>query len=232
MLVWLVPLVVFVVLLMYCGFPVLWTRVLHQSSYRSLCAPDRVALTFDDGPHPVYTPKLLDVLAHLEVKATFFVVAERAMRHPDIIERMKAEGHEVQVHANRHLFVPFLDPWSTAEQCLGARAALRRRFSVRADVYRPTWGACNLATLFYLRKSGIKMCLWTIMVGDWHRTDPSELTRRVVSRIHDGAVIVLHDADSFGAEEGAPQHVIEAMPTMVSKIREKGYTFSLVSEWL
>jgi peptidoglycan/xylan/chitin deacetylase (PgdA/CDA1 family) len=230
---WLLALLVFLVLVVYCGLPVLWTRIFHLKAYRRLRDPKRVALTFDDGPHPVYTPKLLDALAEQQVKATFFIVVQRALKCPDIVKRMKDEGHEVQIHGDRHYFVPFLPPRATAHQCIGAQMAIERKFGIRSDVYRPPWGACNLATLMLMRRAGLRMCLWTIMVGDWRRTDPSTLVRRVVDRLHGGAIIVLHDSDvSFGAEEGAPEHVIEAMPDMIRSIRSRGYEFSLVSEWL
>lgn len=230
---WLVALIVFAVLLVYCGVPVLWTRVLHLSSRRLTNRPGWVALTFDDGPHPEYTPKLLDVLRSCGVRATFFVIVEHALKYPEIVERMKAEGHEVQVHGERHLFVPFLHPGSTYRQCVGAGQILQQRFGVRANIYRPTWGACNLATLFYLPRHGMKMLLWSVMVGDWRRTDPGELVRRVTNKLSDRAVIVLHDSDwSYGAEKGAPLHVIAAIPLIAQAVRERGCEFVLASECL
>ncbi|GLG00202.1 polysaccharide deacetylase familiy protein [Alicyclobacillus hesperidum subsp. aegles] len=228
---WLIGLIVFCILVAYCGVPVLWTRVFHLSSRRYTNKPGKVALTFDDGPHPEYTPQLLDVLKSCGVRATFFVIVDHALKYPEIVERMKAEGHEVQVHGERHLFVPFLHPVLTYRQSIGASRILQQRFGVLANVYRPTWGACNLATLFFLPRHDMHMLLWSVMVGDWRRTEPGELVRRVSDKLSDRAVIVLHDSDwSYGAERGAPLQVIAAIPEIVQAVRERGCDFALASE--
>ncbi|WP_367306982.1 polysaccharide deacetylase family protein [Alicyclobacillus acidocaldarius] len=227
---WLVA-VVLAVLVVYAGLPFVWTRGLGRSCIRRTPKPGCVALTFDDGPHPVYTPRLLDALREAGARATFFVIAEHALRHPEIVERMLAEGHEVQVHGYRHWFVPLLPPGLTARQCVGARDILAQRFGIDPRVYRPTWGACNLATLVMLRRSRMSMLLWSVMVGDWRRTPPEELARRILAKLDARSVIVLHDSDeSPGAERGAPESVIAAIPAVVEEVRRRGYTFVLASE--
>ena len=118
---WTVAVVVFAVLVVYAGLPFVWTRGLGLSCVRRTPKPGTVALTFDDGPHPEYTPRLLDALRAAGARATFFVIAEHALQYPEIVERMLAEGHEVQVHGDRHWFVPLLPPRLTVRQCLGAQ---------------------------------------------------------------------------------------------------------------
>lgn len=223
--------VVVLIVAVYSGIPVLWTRTLHRSSRRYTNAAGRVALTFDDGPHPVYTPKLLDVLKEKNTKATFFVIVKKALQYPQVIERMLLEGHEVQVHGYRHHFVPFLHPRATANQCLGAKRALHNRFEVESTVYRPPWGACNLVTLWLLKRHRITMCLWSVMVGDWRKTDPTLLVQKISARLTNRSIIVLHDSDdTFGAEATAPENVIAAMHDIIDIIRGRGYDFVPISE--
>lgn len=228
---WFIGVTIFVVLVAYCGFPVMWTRMFRLSSRHLTRLDGRVALTFDDGPHPVYTPKLLDVLRQVGATATFFVIVHKALEYPEIVERMIAEGHEVQVHGYRHHFVPFLHPWATARQCIGAQRALSTRFKVRSMVYRPPWGACNIVTLWLLRRHGITMCLWSVMVGDWRRTEPEVLVRRIGAKLTNQGIIVLHDSDeTYGAQTESPCNVITAIPSIVALVRQRGYEFVRISE--
>ncbi|SFU86925.1 polysaccharide deacetylase family protein [Alicyclobacillus macrosporangiidus] len=224
---WLVVLVVAAVALGYAVMPNIWTRVFKRTALRRVpAAGRRVALTFDDGPDPKYTPRLLDVLAQCGVRATFFVIAEKAMRHAEIVERMIREGHEVAVHGMRHVLVPVLPPRSAWEQVFTAAEKLRERFGLSIRWYRPTWGLCNLPALWWTRggRRGLRMVTWSIMVGDWRRTAPGVLRSRILRRLHPGAILVLHDSDeTWGSEAGAPERVIELMPELTEALAARGY---------
>ncbi|WAH38798.1 polysaccharide deacetylase family protein [Alicyclobacillus dauci] len=228
---WMLAVAIMLILFIYSGWPVIWTRVFHRSCIRLTNRPNSVSLTFDDGPDPAYTPRLLDVLKEHNVHASFFVLARKAREHPEIIKRMLDEGHDVQIHGFQHWFVPLLHPVATYEQCLGAAKALSARFGTVPLVYRPTWGACNLITLLIMRFSRMRLCTWSVMVGDWRRTEPTELVRRIEKKLGDGSIIVLHDSnDTFGAEDGAADRVILAIPAIVDLVRRKGYHFIRISE--
>lgn len=222
-----------VVVFSYSVFPVLWTRTIRKASFYKTGRSGTVSLTFDDGPNPHYTPRLLDVLHDCGVRATFFVLMEQANRYPDIVERMLREGHDVQVHGFKHWFVPILPPFVTRTQCIEAKHALEARFNTHCLVYRPTWGACNLATLWWLHKAGMKLCTWSVMVGDWRRLEAQELILRIEKKICDEAIIVLHDSDwTPGAEHEAPEAVIQAIPTLVQKIQARGLQLVRISDCL
>ncbi|MFD1673204.1 polysaccharide deacetylase family protein [Alicyclobacillus fodiniaquatilis] len=228
---WIIAGLIVLMLLCYCVAPVIWTRTFRKSCIYQTNQSGTVSLTFDDGPHPVYTPQLLDVLNALNVKATFFVLSHRAKQHPALIERMIYEGHDVEVHGHRHWFVPLLHPSATYRQCIGASRALISAFDIDSRVYRPTWGACNLATLLFIRVHRMRLCTWSVMVGDWRKTAPAELVDRIAKKLTDGAIIVLHDSDhTLGAEHGAPKEVIAAIPAIVQLVRAQGYQFVTISE--
>ncbi|MCL6593673.1 MAG: polysaccharide deacetylase family protein, partial [Alicyclobacillus sp.] len=201
--------------LVYALLPNIWTRVLGRGGVRLLPGRPVVYLTFDDGPDPRYTGRLLDALAASRVPATFFVLSDKALRHPALVERMRAEGHSVQVHGQRHWLVPVLGPVLTARQLLGAATQLRQRFGLQTCWYRPTWGLCNAVTLALLPRSGHRLVLWSVMVGDWRRTPAAVLLARIAERLQPGGIIVLHDSDeTFGAEAGAPESVIQLIPLL------------------
>lgn len=219
--------------MLYVGLPNLLVRVLRIGVlWRGPVEDKVVALTFDDGPDPRYTPRLLDVLDGAGVRATFFVIAEKAARQPEIIRRMLAAGHDVQVHGYRHLPVPLLSPGRTVEQVRGSARLLERQFGIRTRLYRPTWGLLNLVTLVSAACRSHRLVTWSIMVGDWRVTPPAVLQERIVGRMHPGAMIVLHDSDeTWGAQPGAPDSVIAMLPELIAGLHRDGYRFQTVSEW-
>lgn len=214
--------------LFYSVVPNLLTRVFHLSVMTRLGDKRLVALTFDDGPDPAYTPQLLDALSHHQIKATFFVLAEKAVRNPDIIQRMIRDGHEIQIHGYSHLLVPFLFPGAAIKQVRFSAEELKKRFGLHASYYRPTWGLLNLPSfLFVLTRSQYRLVIWSIMVGDWRNVAASELLERIRVRLHPGAILVLHDSDvTFGAQEGSPNQVIQLIPDLARLVRTEGYQFS------
>jgi peptidoglycan/xylan/chitin deacetylase (PgdA/CDA1 family) len=219
------------VLVVYSLIPNLLVRCLRLWAIRR--GPERreLALTFDDGPDPRYTGRLLDALRAADIRATFFVIGRKALENPELIRRMRAEGHQVEVHGWTHSFVPLLPPWRTIRQFRATAAALEREFGLHTRFYRPTWGACNLVTLLTLFPRH-RLVTWSIMVGDWRVQGEERLLQRILRRLHPGAVLVLHDSDeTFGAERKAPEQVIALIPRLAERVREAGYSFRTLDEW-
>ncbi|GGJ09924.1 hypothetical protein GCM10010885_18820 [Alicyclobacillus cellulosilyticus] len=217
---------------LYSVLPNLVTRVARRGvMWRGPDAAE-VALTFDDGPDPRYTPRVLDGLRAAGIRATFFVLADKALRHPDLIQRMMQDGHQVEVHGFTHALVPCLGPLASARQAAGAADALAARFNLRPRFYRPTWGLCNAASLVWARRRRLRVVTWSVMVGDWRGVPADELAARVLRRLHPGAVIVLHDSDeTLGARRGAPEQVIRMLPQLAARVRAQGYRFVRLDDW-
>jgi peptidoglycan-N-acetylglucosamine deacetylase len=221
-----------VLFVIYSILPNVFVRVFHWHCVWRGPATRSVALTFDDGPDPHYTPRVLDVLKDAGVKATFFVIAEKALKYPNIIHRMMREGHEIQVHGYTHACVPLLLPSRSRKQLRDSAQALHQVFGIRTSLYRPTWGLCNWVVLAWLHKTKHKLVTWSVIVGDWRKTTWETLMNRILRKLHPGAIIVLHDSDeTFGSEHGAPNAVIEMLPKLIEHLRSQGYDFSKVSDW-
>ena len=220
--------VMIVFFIIYSVVPNIFTRMFHVFVLYRLREASNFALTFDDGPDTKYTPRLLDTLREESIQATFFVVAEKALKYPDIVRRMMDEGHQVEVHGFTHSFVPLLFPRRAIYQLRGSSAALEHTFSLRTRFYRPTWGMLNFASLLYaLFTKTHRMVTWSIMVGDWRSVPEEELLRRIGSKLHPGAIAVLHDSDeSFGAEAGSPENVVALIPKLAELVRGRGYEFT------
>ncbi|RIV24674.1 polysaccharide deacetylase family protein [Alicyclobacillaceae bacterium I2511] len=218
----------------YSVWPSVRTRVFHKGVlYRGSAQLNAVALTFDDGPDPHYTPQLLDALKFAGIPATFFVIAEKALNHPEIVERMLAEGHDVAIHGYRHWFVPVLPPRASIRQVKAASQALTHRFGTHPILYRPTWGAHNLAVEWSGVLQDTQLVTWSVMVGDWRVTPAAELLTRIRRKWHPGAILVLHDSDeTWGAQRGAPNEVIQLIPMLALAVRQQGWEFQLLKSWL
>ena len=150
-----------------------------------------IALTFDDGPDPEWTPRVLDALAAHGMRATFFLVGERAERHPELVERILAEGHEAGSHSWDHPSLPELAPAAAAEQIARTRAVLGSR---DAGLLRPPYGHQSLATWRLARAEGYRVVMWSIAAGDWRSDDGATLASRILAEAAPGAIVLLHDS--------------------------------------
>jgi peptidoglycan/xylan/chitin deacetylase (PgdA/CDA1 family) len=224
---------IFLIVVFFCYsiLPNLLTRLFSLGVVRRTTTPGTVALTFDDGPDEKYTFRLLDALGEANIKATFFVIGEKALKYPAIIRRMIAEGHEIQVHGYTHSFVPLLLPLSSTRNFHLTRKMLLKEFGVRTTFYRPTWGLCNAAVLLDALQKQYRLVTWSVMVGDWRKTSSENLLSRIEQRLHPGAIIVLHDSDeTLGAEPGTPDSVIDLIPHLATRVQSQGYTFEVLSQ--
>jgi peptidoglycan/xylan/chitin deacetylase (PgdA/CDA1 family) len=173
----------------------------------------RVAITFDDGPGPD-TAAILDVLKAEGVRATFFVVAERAVRHPELVRRMVAEGHEVGLHGWHHQSAWGKTPWGMAREILVGRALVGHVSGRPPRLYRPPWGHHNLVTWVLPGWLGMRRVLWSIAPDDW-RADrsPERIRRHVRQFLNPGAIVVLHDAG------GDRRRTVAALPGIIADAR-------------
>ncbi len=172
-------------------------------------AEQAVALTFDDGPDPESTPQVLDALARLGMKATFFVIGARAARHPELIARIAAEGHEIGNHSWDHPSLPEIPPAAAAAQIARAKATLAKATLAKAALapagqalLRPPYGHQTLATHRLARRAGYRVVMWSLAAADWGGADAPTLAARVIAGAGPGAIVLLHDSlYSFDAPE-------------------------------
>ena len=179
-----------------------------------------LALTFDDGPDPQTTPAVLDALAAVGARATFFVLVRQAEAHPELIARMQEEGHQIELHALKHVHPWLRSPWGALLDVPRGAARLARVTGVRPHLHRPPHGAYRLATLLGQRWAGLQGAHWSVEARDWHPASTSQtVTQRVLALAHPGAVIVMHDAGP-GAVNTVP-----ALPGLLAELTLRGYTF-------
>lgn len=189
----------------------------------------QVALTFDDGPDDAATPRLLKLLAARDVRATFFLIGERAERHPDLVRAISAAGHEIGNHTWRHRNAWILPPGTAAREITEGARILGDILGQIPWLYRPPWGIVNAASLATARRLGLVTVLWSIQHEGLRPRAPAAQLRHVAERLHDGAIVDLHDAPGL---PGAPERLLAVMPNLLDVLEARGYTAVPVGELL
>ena len=200
---------------------------------RSLRAPLGIAdrtldgrgygLTFDDGPHREGTPAVLEALAARGVRATFFLVGEQVARSPSLAEEIVAAGHGIGLHCDRHRNQLRLGPRAVREDILRAAARIEETTGRPIERYRPPYGIFNAAALALVRRNGWRPLLWTHWGRDWEaRATPESIAAKLVGgAVAEGSVLLLHDADDYGAE-GSWRRTVAALPRVLAELEERG----------
>jgi peptidoglycan/xylan/chitin deacetylase (PgdA/CDA1 family) len=189
----------------------------------------RLALTFDDGPDPEWTPRLLDALGAAGVQATFFLIGERAARSPTLVRRMAAEGHEIANHSWSHRSLWLCGPRATAEEIRRAHERLADLAGAPPRHFRPPWGMVNAAMFTALRRVDERCVFWSIQPEGRRPTPAADQVSYVLARAHAGAIVDLHDAEGT---PGAPARLLAALPALLAGLRERGYALTRVADLL
>ena len=187
----------------------------------------RLALTFDDGPDPVWTPRVLDALGNAGVRGTFFLVGERAERAPALVRRLAAEGHEIGNHSWSHRSLWLCGPRATAHEIGRAHDRLAALTGAPPRHFRPPWGMVNAAMFPTLRRLGERCVFWSIQPEGQRPVPAERQVADVLRRAHAGAIVDLHDAEGTPA---APARLLQALPALLAGLRERGYAFTTVAE--
>lgn len=182
-----------------------------------------VALTFDDGPDPVFTPQILDVLEAHGARATFFVLGERANRYPDLIRRMHREGHTVGTHTQNHrVRFHFGSAAYVQREIEEAVATVTSILNVRPRLFRPPQG---LRTPFFVsgwrRTSGLTCVTWSVRGLDSLPTTARAIVSRIENHLEPGAIVTLHDGTGLGGGHDR-EPTLEALAAILSECQTRG----------
>ncbi|KKB44211.1 polysaccharide deacetylase family protein [Bacillus thermotolerans] len=226
----LIALIALAMIFIYTVGATAFIRLTGIGIYKRGGTENKIALTFDDGPDPFYTPLLLELLERHRVKATFFVVGTKARAHPAIIQDIHKRGHVIGIHNDQHISNWLLPPLLFKKQLRKAQAAILEITGVAPLYYRPPWGHFNLFTLIASRR--LHIIMWTAIPGDWKEdVDPSRLAHLLKQARSKGAVITLHDSGTtFGADKHAPKNTLQALELFLSDKSSSNYSFVTVHD--
>lgn len=183
----------------------------------------QVCLTFDDGPHPEHTPRLLDELDRLGVKATFFVVGQEADRHPSVVRRIVASGHRLGNHTWSHRLGPELNRDEFLVEVARTRAALRDLTGADVTLFRPPHGKATVPQLARLWRMGHTVVLWNNDPKDYARQSGADLAAALMQTPPQaGDIVLMHDNRPYAAQ---------ALPDFMADLSRRQLTAGLVGDW-
>ncbi|MFT5466670.1 MAG: peptidoglycan/xylan/chitin deacetylase (PgdA/CDA1 family) [Verrucomicrobiales bacterium] len=181
-----------------------------------------IAMTFDDGPHPTNTPRLLDMLKQRNIRATFFVVGPNSKNHPGILRRMVAEGHEIANHTWTHGDMTKVSQAAVRKELNDSRDAIVAATGIAPKLWRPPYGAVNSNLKNWIKQEyGYPTIMWSVDPMDWKRPGASVVADRLVSGTGNGGILLAHDIH---------KPTIDAMPSALDRLMAKGYKFVTVSQ--
>lgn len=188
------------------------------SSQDETAAPKRIALTFDDGPHPKYTPKLLDGLKERNVKATFFVIGQSAANYPDILKRITEEGHLLGNHTYSHVQLSCIPVNTAISEINQTNDVIVNATGVFPSYIRPPYGSMPKSLK---SETDLIPVLWTVDPRDWSVLNTDSVVKHVVKNAKDGDIILLHDIFETS---------VDAALIIIDELSKEGFVFVTVDE--
>ena len=184
----------------------------------------KIALTFDDGPHPRYTPQILDILDEFGIKATFFVIGINAVNYPDTAMEIMRRGHEIGNHTYTHPHVSGVDSDSLKKEIEECESVIYELTDYKTKLFRPPEGMIDTDVRNVIHCLDYKVILWDVDTRDWAQTPAEKIAEKVVSNVSSGDIILMHDYVSYNSPTP------EALRIFIPKLLSMGYKFVVVSE--
>lgn len=184
----------------------------------------KIALTFDDGPHPKYTAEILSVLEQYHARATFFVVGANAQAHPQLLQRAQALGCEIGNHTMDHTALCSMDLAHLRGEVLGCEQVIGRILESRPLWFRPPQGYCTAQISALADALDYRVALWRIDTEDWRHRSADAICDTVLSQIECGDIVLLHDFI------GGESHTVQAVERLVPALQARGFSLVTLSE--
>jgi peptidoglycan/xylan/chitin deacetylase (PgdA/CDA1 family) len=199
--------------------------------YRVKSAGKKIALTFDDGPSPKWTPLILDELKKCGIKATFFMVGYHARLYPDVARRVAREGHTIGNHGYAHSVMFYYTPAEIEEEIKYTEHVIREITGVNTKLFRPPKAWLRHSLKETIKSLGYKVVLWSLNSKDWVRFDHKQIVKFIAERVHNGDILLFHDSGNVFSKEGGDRtQTVRAIPLLVKTLKEKGYEFVSAEE--
>lgn len=197
----------------------------EQPPFRSIgsgpAGEKRIALTFDDGPDPVITPKVLAELRAHGVKATFFVLGERVRLHPEILQAIVADGHEIGNHTYSHRHLSRVSNEEIEDEIVRTQVLIKAATGVNPILFRPPYGTLRPDSRTVLAKLNLTSILWSVDPKDWSIREEGKMYDDLIAHVHNGSIVLCHDIHHA---------IVDALPRILDTLLAEGYQFTTVSD--
>lgn len=195
-----------------------WLRMLYPNRTWSLPVDEKILyLSFDDGPHPTITPRVLVLLKQYNAKATFFCVGNNVEKYPAVFNSIQAEGHSLGNHSFHHL-----NGWKSDNQIYIDDVKKADRL-IHSNLFRPPYGRLKFSQASALLQMGYELIMWTVLSADYDRNITREqCAMRVIKNITPGTIVLFHDS------EKAEERMLYALEELLNDATKKGYQFKAI----
>jgi peptidoglycan-N-acetylglucosamine deacetylase len=190
-----------------------------------------VALTFDDGPNPPYTLQVLDILDKYDVEATFFLIGKNVEAHPEVAREIVERGHQIGNHSFTHPDLLKLSGAQIAQEIDTTTKIIETETGVRPKIFRPPHGFRDPIVLAKAKERNLTVVEWSVMARDWKNPGAEVIADRIVKKIHNGAIILLHDGDGI-VKGGDRSQSVAATEIVIQRLQRDGYRFVRIDELL
>lgn len=182
-----------------------------------------VALTFDDGPHPKVTPKILKTLKEYDAKATFFMLGIQVEYYPDMAKKVAEAGHEIGNHSFGHPNLANRSPSEVRKQIIESSNRIEAATGRKPTLFRPPYGAINESVKKFTKEQKTPIILWSVDSLDWKTRNAKAVTKEVMRNVRPGSIVLMHDIHRSTAD---------ALPQILKSLQKQGYQFVTVSQLL
>lgn len=220
-------LIVLLSLTLVCGLPLarlapsLDAHFLAGTLGQAFASSSRpIYLTFDDGPNPIWTPRVLEILRRKHVHATFFVLGYEAVKYPAIIRQIHRDGHEIGNHGYYHTFIVNKSRAWVMSDVLRTDKAVASISGTKPQYFRPPGGILSLSDVGLISHIGHPIAMWTVDTNDWKAKNKASIVAAVRKNVKPGAIILLHDGISTTS-----RYTVQALPAIIDNLRNRGYSF-------
>ncbi|MEH7415839.1 polysaccharide deacetylase family protein [Neobacillus drentensis] len=191
-----------------------------------------VAITFDDGPHPIFTPQILDLLAKYNARATFFVAGNKVVRFPDVLKREVEEGHEIANHTFSHIYGYHITSSKLLSELKETDQVIQKYTGIKPSLYRPVGGFYNddIINTALKNKKEVVLWSWDQDSRDWTNPPAGQMCSYIIKGVKPGNIILFHDW--HGSEFSKACSTVTALETILNYLNKNGYKCVTVSELL
>jgi peptidoglycan/xylan/chitin deacetylase (PgdA/CDA1 family) len=201
--------------------------------YRVKTKKKRVVLTFDDGPSPVWTTKILDELKKAGIKATFFVIGHHVKKYPEIAQRIVREGHEIGNHGYAHSVMFYYKPAEIEEEIQYTEQVIQQITGVRTKYFRPPKAWLRRSIKNKVKSMGYDIILWSLNSKDWVCFNHKDIVKYISNNVRNGDILLFHDSGNvFSIEGGKRTQTVKAITLLVKTLEKQGFKFVTIEELL
>lgn len=233
-------LIVFIVLIFlvlgtaaFCVFfdQAVFTR--RGTIYRVKTNEQRVVLTFDDGPSPLWTPPILEQLHKEKIPATFFMIGHHVKKYPTIAKRVAQEGHTIGNHTYAHSVLLYYTPEEIEEEIKYAEMVIKEATGQTTKLFRPPKALMMHHLKDKIKSMGYNIILWSLNSKDWVSFNHHMIVQFILKKVRSGDIILFHDSGNvFSAEGGKRSQTVKAIPLLAKALRQKGFEFVSIERLL